>query len=59
VGSENDGINLVLIAGALFVVLLVCGFIGSVVWMYSRQSAKRRTVGAKASGEEQKQWQLK
>jgi hypothetical protein len=41
-GSENDGINIVLIAGALFVVVLICALVGGAVWLYSRQSARRR-----------------
>ena len=40
-GSENDGINIVLIAGFLVFALVICGLIGGAVWLYGRQSARR------------------
>jgi hypothetical protein len=40
-GSENDGVNIVLIAGFLVFALVVCGFIGGAVWLYARMSARR------------------
>jgi flagellar basal body-associated protein FliL len=40
-GSENDGINIVLIAGFLVLVLVICGIIGGAVWMYRRQREQR------------------
>ena len=40
-GSQNDGVNLVLIAGLLVFALVVCGLIGGAVWLYGRQSARR------------------
>jgi hypothetical protein len=40
-GSENDGINIVLIAGFIVFVLLICGFIGGAVWLYKRRNARR------------------
>jgi len=40
-GSDNDGINIVLIAGTLAFALLICAMIGGLVWLYGRQSGRR------------------
>jgi uncharacterized membrane protein len=40
-GSENDGINIVLIAGFLVFVLVICGIIGGAVWLYRSRKARQ------------------
>jgi hypothetical protein len=40
-GSENDGINIVLIVGFLLFVLVIVALIVGAVWIYGRQSARR------------------
>lgn len=42
-GSENDGINIVLVGGFLFIIALIIG----AVWLYRHQSLRRRKNGRK------------
>ncbi len=40
-GSENDGVNVVLIGGLVLFAILICVLIGGAIWLYGRQSARR------------------
>jgi hypothetical protein len=40
-GTENDGVNIVLIAGVIVFAFAICILVGLVVWLYGRQSARR------------------
>jgi heme/copper-type cytochrome/quinol oxidase subunit 2 len=39
-GSENDGINIVLIAGFLVFLVVICGIIGGAIWLYRSRKAR-------------------
>jgi hypothetical protein len=44
-GEENDGINIVLLGGAAFIVFVICAFVFGIFRRYRRVAAQKQATG--------------